>query len=165
MGAFGQIGVVFWVLSILTNWHLAEQQVVLPVETPVATVVSQQTTSQQQSFLQAIPTSVPTVVVSPTSVPTITRTITSESSAVATVLSYFPSSIQGIMARIIQCESSGNQYAVNPYSGAFTMLQMLPFWATQYGYTVDEVKNSLELTGYIGRKIYDTQGLSAWACY
>ncbi|MGA8039804.1 MAG: lytic transglycosylase domain-containing protein [Acidimicrobiia bacterium] len=61
-------------------------------------------------------------------------------------------------------ESGGNPEAVNDSTGAAGLMQVMPFWAGHYGYSVDDlVKPSINL--WIASQIRDKQGWSAWSPY
>ncbi|MFZ0627388.1 MAG: lytic transglycosylase domain-containing protein [Acidimicrobiia bacterium] len=65
-----------------------------------------------------------------------------------------------LMAR----ESGGNPEAVNGSTGATGLMQVMPFWAGHYGYTVGDLVNpSINL--WIASQIRDKQGWSAWSPY
>jgi len=65
---------------------------------------------------------------------------------------------------LIGKESGGNPTAKNPSSGTRGLLQVAPFWASEYGLEVDDLYVP-EINLYVGRKILDSQGWTAWAPY
>ena len=65
---------------------------------------------------------------------------------------------------LMEKESGGNPTAKNETSGARGLLQVMPFWASEYGLGLDELFVP-EINLWVARKILDSQGWTAWAPY
>lgn len=61
-------------------------------------------------------------------------------------------------------ESGGNPDARNTSSGASGLMQIMPFWAGEYGVSRADLFTP-EINLYIARKIRDSQGWGAWSPY
>lgn len=65
---------------------------------------------------------------------------------------------------LIEHESGGNAAARNSSSGASGLLQVMPFWADEYGVSRSDLFEP-DINLWISRKIRDTQGWTAWSPY
>lgn len=80
------------------------------------------------------------------------------------VAAYFESGDVDRILCLIGFESGGNPDAKNPSSGARGLLQIMPFWASEYGLAPDDLYDP-DTNLRIGRKIRDSQGWTAWSPY
>lgn len=78
------------------------------------------------------------------------------------VTAYFPDDVELVMC-LIKWESGGNQYALNQEgSGARGLLQVMPFWATAFGYGISDLDiPDVNLT--ISVYVQQQQGWGAWS--
>jgi soluble lytic murein transglycosylase-like protein len=74
-----------------------------------------------------------------------------------------PEDVQRVLC-LIGHESGGNETARNSSSGASGLLQVMPFWADEYGLARSGLFKA-EINLWVGRKIRDSQGWTAWAPY
>jgi membrane-bound lytic murein transglycosylase MltF len=61
-------------------------------------------------------------------------------------------------------ESAGDPGARNPSSGAAGLMQVMPFWASEYGVTYADLFDP-ETNLRVAKGIRDTQGWTAWSPY
>lgn len=61
-------------------------------------------------------------------------------------------------------ESGGNPNARNQSSSAAGLMQVMPFWAPEFGLSYDQLFTP-EINLYVARQIRDSQGWGAWAPY
>lgn len=64
---------------------------------------------------------------------------------------------------IMRGESGGNPSARNP-SGASGLMQVMPFWASEFGLSRQRLFEP-EINLWVARQIYEMQGWSAWSVY
>ncbi len=80
------------------------------------------------------------------------------------VAAYFDSADVDRALCLMSRESGGNPNAVNQSSGAAGLMQVMPFWATSYGYTVEDLlKPNVNL--WVAGQIRKKQGWVAWSPY
>lgn len=100
----------------------------------------------------------------PVAKPTANRRVASPAGAEAwrsLIAAYFPAGVVDNFVCLVWYESRGDPNAVNPSSGATGLLQIMPFWHERWpGNYYDPNWNVT-----IARRIYDIQGLRAWAPY
>lgn len=65
---------------------------------------------------------------------------------------------------LIGHESGGNPWAENPTSGAAGLMQVMPFWAGNFGMSVSSLFDPA-LNLQVASWIYDDQGWNAWSPY
>lgn len=80
------------------------------------------------------------------------------------VASYFrPEDVARALC-LMELESAGDPEARNPVSGASGLMQVMPFWASHFGYAASDLSNpwtNLEIAAVIR----DQQGWGAWSPY
>lgn len=63
---------------------------------------------------------------------------------------------------LIAHESGGNPNARNPYSGAAGLMQVMPFWAGEFGFAVSDLYDP-NINLLLAHKIRGVQGWTAWS--
>lgn len=80
------------------------------------------------------------------------------------ILRYFdPAELPRVVC-LIAHESGGNPDARNPSSGARGLLQVMPFWAAEFGFTPDDLYDP-HINLLVSSRIRTIQGWTAWAPY
>lgn len=64
---------------------------------------------------------------------------------------------------LVRAESGGNPEALS-YAGAHGLMQIMPFWAEEFGITVESLYQP-DVNMWVARKVYEIQGWEAWDPY
>lgn len=78
-------------------------------------------------------------------------------------LYFAPDAVETMMC-LMAAESGGNPNATNPRSGAAGLFQVMPSWAGEFGYEVDDLYDP-GVNMWIASQLLDIQGFGAWSPY